>query len=88
MKKKILIIGIMINAAGTEKSFLSFAENLDYNKYEVELLLAKREGAFLHLVPPEIKITEMGEYGEIFTINKSNAFSVIKKLYLRKNPFS
>ena len=87
MKKKILVIGIMMNAAGTEKSFLSFAEKLDYNKYEVELLLAKRDGAFLHLVPPEIKITEMGEYGEIFTINKINAFSVIKKLYLRKNPF-
>ncbi len=87
MKKKILIIGIMMNAAGTEKAFLSFAEKLDYNKYEVELLLAKREGAFLHLVPHEIKITEMGKYGEIFTINKNNAFSVIKKLYLRQNPF-
>ncbi len=87
MKKKILIIGIMMNAAGTEKSFLSFAEKIDYEKYEVELLLAKREGAFLHLVPPQIKVTEMGEYGEIFTINKNNAFSVIKKLYLRKNPF-
>ena len=87
MKKKILIIGIMMNAAGTEKSFLSFAEKLDYNKYEVELLLAKQEGAFLHLVPSKIKITEMGEYGEIFTINKNNAFSVIKRLYLRKNPF-
>jgi glycosyltransferase involved in cell wall biosynthesis len=29
----------------------------------------------------------MGKYGEIFTINKNNAFSVIKKLYLCKNPF-
>ena len=87
MKKKILIIGIMMNAAGTERSFLSFAEKIDYNKYEVELLLARREGAFLHLVPPEIKITDMGEYGEIFAVNKSNAVSIIKKLYLRKNPF-
>lgn len=87
MKKKILIIGITMNAAGTEKSFLSFAEKLDYNKYDVELLLAKREGAFLHLVPREIKITEMGKYGEIFTVNKNNAFSVIKKLYLLKDPF-
>ena len=86
MKKKMLIIGIMMNAAGTERSFLSFAEKIDYNKYEVELLLAKREGAFLRLVPPQIKITEMGEYGEIFLINKNNVASIIKKLYLRKNP--
>ena len=82
-----LIVGIMMNAAGTERSFLSFAEKIDYNKYEVELLLARREGAFLRLVPTQVKVTEIGEYGEIFTINKSNAFSVIKKLYLRKNPF-
>ena len=87
MKKKMLIIGIMMNAAGTERSFLSFAEKIDYDKYEVELLLAKRAGAFLHLVPPQIKITEMGEYGEIFLINKNNAARIIKKLYLRKNPF-
>jgi len=86
MKKKMIIIGITMNAAGTEKSFLSFAEKIDYNKYDVELLLAKREGAFLHLVPPQIKVTEMGGYGEIFTISKSNAVSIIKKLYLRKNP--
>jgi glycosyltransferase involved in cell wall biosynthesis len=76
-----------MNAAGTERSFLSFAEKIDYNKYDVELLLAAREGAFLPLIPPQIKVTEMGEYGEIFTITKKNAFGVIKKLFLFKNPF-
>ena len=59
MKKEMLVIGITMNAAGTERAFLSFAEKIDYNKYDVELLLAKREGAFLHLVPPQIKVTEM-----------------------------
>lgn len=87
MKKKMLIIGIVMNAAGTERAFLSFAEKLDYSKYEVELLLAKKEGPFLPLVPPEVKVTEMEGPAEIFTITKENAFSVIKKLFLRKNPF-
>ncbi|MBQ9746849.1 MAG: glycosyltransferase [Clostridia bacterium] len=87
MKKKMLIIGITMNAAGTERSFLSFVEKIDYNKYEVELLLAKREGAFLPLVPPQIKVTEMGELSEVFAITKGNAFSVIKKLFICKNPF-
>ncbi|MBO5024504.1 MAG: glycosyltransferase [Clostridia bacterium] len=87
MKKKMLIIGIIMNSAGTERSFLSFAQRLDYEKYDVELLLASKEGAFLHLVPEEIKVSEMGELSEIFKINKNNSFSVISKLFLRKNPF-
>ncbi len=85
--RKMLIIGIVMNAAGTERSFLSFAEKIDYGKYDVELLLAAREGAFLHLIPPQIKVTDMGVYGEIFKITKKNAKQVIKKLFLRKNPF-
>ncbi|MGN1095873.1 MAG: glycosyltransferase, partial [Eubacteriales bacterium] len=87
MKEKMLIIGITMEAAGSERSFLSFASKLDYDKYDVELLLAAREGAFLHLVPPEIKITTMGELGEIFKITKNNAFSVITRLFIKKNPF-
>ncbi len=87
MKKKMLVIGIIMDSAGTERSFISFAQRLDYEKYDVELLLACREGAFLNLVPEQIKICDMGKLGEIFKINKNNSFSVISKLFLRKNPF-
>ena len=45
MKKKMLIIGITMAAAGSEKSFLSFAKTaIDFEKYEVDLLLAKKTG--------------------------------------------
>lgn len=87
MKKKMLVIGIIMDAAGTERSFLSFAQKIDYDAYDVELLLASREGAFLHLVPDNIKISDMGNLGEVFKINKNNSFSLISKLFLRKNPF-
>lgn len=87
MKKKLLIIGITMNAAGTERSFLSFAPRLDREKYDVELLLASASGDFLPLVPTWIKIKEMGELGEIFKITRHNSVSVIKKLFLKKNPF-
>ena len=76
-----------MNSAGTERSFLSFAEHIDFEKYDVELLLASREGDFLKLVPPQIKISDMGALGEIFKITKKNSFSVINKLFIRKNPF-
>lgn len=88
MKKKILVIGITMAAAGSEKSFLSFATHaIDYKKYEVDLLLAKKEGDFLDKIPKEINILEMGEMGEIFLLDRKNASSVIIRKYLAKNPF-
>ncbi len=88
MKKKILVIGITMAAAGSERSFLSFARNaIDYEKYDVDLLLAKKQGAFLDALPKEIRVLEMGKAGEIFLINHENAPKIILKRYLLNNPF-
>ncbi len=86
MKQKLLIIGITMAAAGSEKSFLSFAETIDYDQYDVDLLLAVREGDFLALVPNPIRVTDMGEMGEIFKINRENAKEIILRRYVRGNP--
>ena len=51
MKKKMLIVGITMSVGGSEKSFLSFAEHIDYNEWDVTLLLAEKKGALLALVP-------------------------------------
>lgn len=87
MKKRMLIVGIRMNAAGTEKSFLSFSKHIDYERYDVELLLASKTGEFLKFVPPQIKITTMGKWGWIFDITKDNAVSLITKNVIKKNPF-
>ncbi len=88
MKKKILVIGITMAAAGSERSFLSFARNaIDYEKYDVDLLLAKKQGHFLDALPREIRVLEMGKAGEIFLINHENAPKIILKRYLLQNPF-
>lgn len=87
MKKKVLIIGITMAAAGSEKSFLSFASHaIDYNKYEVDLLLAKKEGDFLERIPKEIRILEMGEMGEIFLLDRKNALELLWHYFISKNP--
>ena len=85
-KKKLLVVGIVMNCAGTEKSFLSFADCLDYEKYDVTLLLAKKEGLFLPLLPKEIKVIEMERYADMFTLTGGNAASVIRKDFCKKNP--
>lgn len=87
MKKKILVIGITMAAAGSEKSFLSFAGAIDYEKYDVDLLLAKKSGDFLPLVPKEIRILEMGRMGALFLLDRRNAKRMILTRYLAKNPF-
>ena len=87
MKQKMLIIGITMAAAGSEKSFLSFARHaIDYDQYEVDLLLAKKTGDFLSQIPKNIRVLEMGKEGEIFLINRDNAARIIAQRYLLKNP--
>jgi Glycosyltransferase len=88
MKKKILVIGITMNSAGTEKSFLSFANLLDYDKYDVDLLLAKKGGDFYELLPKNINVIEMERGGDMFTLTGKNANKVIFNTFVKKNPFT
>ena len=85
MKKKMLIVGITMSVGGSEKSFLSFAEHIDYNEWDVTLLLAEKKGALLALVPSQIKIETMPD-GEIMEIDGANAKKVLLKNYALKNP--
>lgn len=85
-KIKLLIVGITMEPAGTEKSFLSFASCLDYDKYEVTLLLAKKSGLFLSMIPEQIRVIEMEDYADMFTLNGGNAMRVIWNSMVKKNP--
>ncbi len=85
--KKMLIVGITMSAAGTENSFLNFSRHIDFSEWEVDLLLAKREGDFLNLIPKQINVMDMGEDGELFVLSKDNSRGVINSFY-QKRPFS
>lgn len=85
-KIKLLIVGITMEPAGTEKSFLSFASCLDYDKYDVTLLLARKSGLFLSMIPEQIRVIEMEDYADMFTLNGGNAMRVIWNSMVKKNP--
>lgn len=85
-KKRMLILGIEMHAAGTEKSFLSFLSALDRERYDIELLLARRHGDLLSLLPSDIRVTEMGPEGELFTLNGGNAAGILARLFVKRNP--
>jgi len=87
-KKKLLFLGIIMNAAGTEQSFLKFINCIDFEKYEVDLILAKNEGLFMKLIPTQVNIKFIPEYGELFLLSNKNAFSNLFNTFVKKNPLT
>jgi len=88
MKKKILFIGIALFSAGTEKSFLSFINTFDLDRYDATLLIAKRTGAFSDQLPEKLKVIEMEEFGEHFLQSGKNAVGNIWNTFIKKRPLA
>lgn len=55
-KKRILFIMNNLNVGGAEKALVSLLQVFDYDRYEVDLYLFKKEGAFLKEVPVEVHV--------------------------------
>ncbi|WP_134702547.1 glycosyltransferase [Ammoniphilus sp. YIM 78166] len=51
MKKKILLSSFDMAIGGVERSLIGLLSQIDYDKYDVDLMLFKHEGEFLPLLP-------------------------------------
>lgn len=51
MKKKILIASFDLSIGGVERSLIGLLNSIDYQNYEVDLMLFKHEGEFFSLLP-------------------------------------
>lgn len=58
MKKKLLFTAYSLDVGGIETALINLLNFLDYTKYEVTLILEKKEGVFLDLVPKEVSVLE------------------------------
>ncbi len=87
-KTKILVVGITMNCAGTEKSFLSFLSALDFERFDVTLLLAKREGLLLDRIPDCVNVQIMEKYGDMFLLSGKNAARTLFNCFVRENPLT
>ncbi len=83
MKKNLLIIGISMPMAGTEKALLSFLETINRADYHITLLLARREGALLASLPPDITLLPEMKEGALFLLSGKNAPRVLGGIMLR-----
>lgn len=51
MKKKVLIASFDLAIGGVERSLIGLLNSIDYQKYEIDLMLFKHEGEFFSLLP-------------------------------------
>ena len=60
LKKSLLFIIPSLEGGGAERSLVTLLNLLDYEKYDVDLMLFRREGFFLGLVPECVNILDGG----------------------------
>ena len=72
-----------MDAAGTERALLSLLGALDFSEYDITLLLAQKEGPLLPLIPKEVRVTELGRDGMLFSLSAKNAKRVLSAFALR-----
>ena len=89
-KKRMLVLGIIMNCAGTEKSFISFAQNINYDEWEVDLMLAHRTGQLIDSLPKEVNIIDYPDrnIADMFLLSSKNAVKTIWSCFIRHNPLT
>jgi len=58
MKKKLLFTAYTLGLGGIEKALINLLNRIDYTKYEVTLILEKKEGIFLDELPSNVTVLE------------------------------
>lgn len=85
--KKIIFVGEYMLCGGVEKSLISLLNSIDHNKYDITLMLLKKEGVLLSQIPDYVNVIEMDlpkdEINDIL-YGKTNALKIAfknKKLF-------
>lgn len=77
-KKKILFIINNLNCGGAENALVSLLQVFDYEKYDVDLLLMKKEGVFLKKLPEQVHLLQSPK--EIAYFDMSIKTALLKSL--------
>ena len=72
MKKKLLFTAYNLEIGGIETSLINLLDNIDYNKYEVTLILEKKEGSLLNRLNKNVIVKEVKV--------SNNSISFIRKI--------
>lgn len=58
MKKRLLFTAYSLELGGIEKALVNLLNRLDYEKYDVTLIVEKKEGIFLDMINSNVKVLE------------------------------
>lgn len=89
MKKTILFINGHLDAGGCERSLIDVLKNMDYEKYEVDLLLLEHFGDYSDEIPKEVNVvlcsidSAFGSFGSciVKAIKQRDWFSFFFRIY-------
>lgn len=87
--KKIVFTAYSLDAGGIERALISLLKEINYNLYEVTLILEKKEGIFLNEIPSQVKIIEYRiSNSKFITLRKiKNRLKIAKMIALNHNKF-
>lgn len=71
VKKSLVFIIESLQLGGAEKSLVTLLQNLDYTKYQVDLILFKKDGIFNKYVPEQVNIISV-ELSKLNLIQRLN----------------
>ena len=85
MKKKLLFCSYDLNIGGIENALINLLNNMDYSKYEIDLILEKKEGILLDGLNDKVNVIEyrVSDCKNIFVRKFKNLFK--KMFWIIKN---
>lgn len=85
MKKKLLFCSYDLNIGGIETALINLLNNMDYNKYDIDLILEKKEGILLDRLNKNVKVKEYRvSESKILPLRKIYNF-IKRKIWILKN---
>lgn len=88
-KKKLLFTAYNLGIGGIETALVNLLKRLDYNKYDVTLILEKKEGIFLDQIPTNVEVLEYKISDDKFVLSRKikNRLKLIKWKRRLKNKY-
>lgn len=68
MKKKLLFVMESMGSGGGERSLLTLLQLIDYDKYDVDLMLFNPSGLFMDMIPKRVNIKPFGKEYDRFAL--------------------
>lgn len=85
MKKRLVFVMESMGSGGGERSLLTLLQLMDYEKYDVDLLLFNQSGLFMGMIPPQINLIDFDESYKAFSAPLSQS---VKSYFLKGKLFS